>query len=100
MESRVAKRVTSNLRRYAVVGAEQRLLELATEAAEIFAMFPELRGPGRGFMARAKAEPDAPKAPKKRRGRRKLSADARKRMSEAQKARWAKRKAKGGSGTK
>jgi len=96
----VAKRQKSDLRRYAVVGAEQRLLELAEEAAAIFAIFPELRAPGRGFMAKAAGRggpaADAAAAPTKRR-RRKMSADARRRISEAQKARWAKQKAAGAS---
>jgi hypothetical protein len=98
----VAKRQkkTNDLRRYAVVGAEQRLLELAEEAAAIFAIFPELRAPGRGFMAKAGARSesaagDAVAAPTKRRRRRKMSAEARKRISDAQKARWAKQKAAG-----
>jgi hypothetical protein len=98
----VAKRQkkTNDLRRYAVVGAEQRLLELAEEAAAIFAIFPELRAPGRGFMAKGRGESapgDADAAPTKRRRRRKMSAEARKRISDAQKARWAKQKAAGGN---
>ena len=96
----MAKRQGNNLRRYAVVGAEQRLLELAEEAAGIFAMFPELRAPGRGFMAggqgRRGRRAAAGAAPRRRR-RRKMSAEARKRISDAQKARWARQKAAGGS---
>ena len=98
----MAKRAEGDLRRYAVVGAEQRLLELAEEAARIFAIFPELRAPGRGFMAarRGRSGDEAPAKsegapPVKRRRRRKMSADARRRISEAQKARWAKQKAAG-----
>lgn len=95
----MAKRQGDSLRRYAVVGAEQRLLELAEEAAGIFAMFPELRAPGRGFMARQDGPTGqaAGSAAPRRRRRRKMSADARKRISEAQKARWARQKAAGGS---
>jgi hypothetical protein len=96
----LAKRQSNNLRRYAVVGAEQRLLELAEEAAGIFAMFPELRAPGRGFMAEAqgrRARQSAEMAAPRRRRRRKMSAEARKRISDAQKARWARQKAAGGS---
>jgi hypothetical protein len=97
----VAKRQGNNLRRYAVVGAEQRLLELAEEAAGIFAMFPEVRAPGRGFMAGGRSgrtrQPAAQAAPRRRRRRRKMSAEARKRISDAQKARWARQKAAGGS---
>jgi hypothetical protein len=95
----VAKRQKDNLRRYAVVGAEQRLLELAEEAAGIFAIFPELRAPGRGFMAgglEGRARPSAGTAAPRRR-RRKMSAEARKRISDAQKARWARQRAAGGS---
>ena len=100
----MAKRQKSDMRRYAVVGAEQRLLQLAEEAAAIFAIFPELRAPGRGFMARvggrgASTATDAVAAPGRKRRRRKMSAEARKRISDAQKARWAKQKAAGG-GTK
>jgi hypothetical protein len=96
----VAKRQKDNLRRYAVVGAEQRLLELAEEAAGIFAIFPELRAPGRGFMAggrHGRARPSAGTAAPRRRRRRKMSAEARKRISDAQKARWARQRAAGGS---
>ena len=98
----MAKRQSSELREYAVVGAEQRLLELAEEAARIFAIFPELRAPGRGFMAESGSRQAAgraevtPTSSRKRR-RRKMSADARKRISEAQKARWAKQKREGAS---
>lgn len=99
----MAKRQDSDLRRYAVVGAERRLLELADERATILATFPELRAAGRGLVAkngRRSASPASDAAvtpaPKKRR-RRTMSADARRRISEAQKARWAKQKAAGGS---
>ena len=97
----MAKRQGNNLRRYAVVGAEQRLLELAQEAAGIFAMFPELRARGRGFMAEGQVRRSAGQtagdaAPRPRR-RRKMSAEARKRISDAQKARWARQRAAGGS---
>ena len=96
----MAKRQGNNLRRYAVVGAEQRLLELAEEAAGIFAMFPELRAPGRGFMAagrRSSGRQPAQTTASPRRRRRKMSAEARKRISDAQKARWARQKAGGGA---
>lgn len=94
----MAKRMTNDFRRYAVVGAEQRLLELAQEAAEIFAIFPELRAPGRGFMALRKGsrrgDPgSANEAQPRKRRRRKMSAEARKRISDAQKARWKRQKA-------
>jgi len=81
-------------RRYALVGAEQRLLEIAEEAAKIFRVFPELRARGRGFTALRGGAPAAEQAgrPGRKRGRRRrtMSAEARKRISDAQKARWAK----------
>jgi hypothetical protein len=39
----------TDLRAWAVKGAEQRLLEIADEARAIFRAFPELRQQGRGF---------------------------------------------------
>ena len=98
-----------DLRSYAVMGAEQRLLQIANEAANIFRVFPELRG--RGFMtpsvpSRARAaksrtrrvmDADGQK-PKKR--RRKMSAAARKRIGDAQRARWANQRAANGMATK
>ena len=102
------QRQQSDLRPYALIGAEQRLLEIAEEARAIFRAFPELRAPDRGFGAGGQREspflrgPGAAhdgesvgngrRKPGRRRGRRKMSAAARKRMSEAQKARWAKSK--------
>ena len=88
----MAKRVADNLRGYAVAGAEQRLVELSKEAERIFGLFPELRG--RGFLAAKRGGPKgstSEAAPKRR--RRKMSAEARNRISEAQKARWKKQKA-------
>jgi hypothetical protein len=97
----VATREENDIRRYAVTGAEHRLLEIAEEAAEIFRVFPELRERGRGFDAigaRAAENTGATQEPQKRRRRRsKMSADARRRISEAQKARWATRKAQAGA---
>ena len=77
------------------MGAEQRLLQIAEEAARIFQTFPELRD--RGFMARGAdsggAENVQGRRPAKRR-RGTISAEGRRRISEAQKARWAKLKRK------
>ena len=98
----------SNLRAYAVIGAEQRLLQIAEEARAIFQAFPELRAPNRGSglavearvrfrgerrLRKAAACGEWSKAQAEGR-RRKMSAAARKRISEAQKARWAKQKAR------
>jgi hypothetical protein len=99
----VAKRSDGDLRRYAVVGAEHRLLEIAEEAGRIFQAFPELRARGRGLdavrgaSASAGAAPAAAEPRGRRRRRRKMSAEARKRISDAQKARWAKQKSGGGT---
>ena len=85
----MAKRQANDLRRWAVIGAEQRLLAIAEEAAMIFRVFPELRA--RGFMAKgATAGSNTSQQDRPVRRRRKMSAEARKRISDAQKARWAK----------
>lgn len=97
----MAKRIDANLRRWALIGAEQRLLELAEEAAAIHREFPELRQRGGGGRTpgagRGPEGNEQPVGRRRRRRRRTMSAEARKRISEAQKARWAKQKAGGGS---
>ena len=94
----MAKRQSDDLRQWAVIGAEHRLLQIAEEAGAIFHAFPELRD--RGFMA--DDSKDAPAASRGRKGgaaspaprkRRKLSAAARKKIGDAQRKRWAKQKA-------
>jgi hypothetical protein len=86
-----------DMRVWALKGAEQRLLEMAQEARAIYAAFPELRDGGEvGNGARRPGRPrkqDAgltSEAPRKR--RRKMSKEARQKISEAQKARWAKQR--------
>lgn len=86
----MAKR-QGDLRKWALIGAEQRLIQLAEEAAAIHREFPELRQ-----RKRASATPATPSPNRGGRRRRKMSADARKRISEAQKARWAKTRARKG----
>lgn len=89
----------SDLRAWAVKGAEQRLVEIAGEARWIFSAFPELRVPGRGFdvgddagaQGRAKAAPQPRRA---RRARRRLSAAARKALSARMTKYWAERRKK------
>jgi hypothetical protein len=133
---------SGQLRQWAVRGAEQRLQEIAAEAAAIYQAFPELRdrsprtaapapaaaapaakrGGRRGNMSAAqrkavgermrkywaarresaggaasagsaKAAAGRPaRAAKKTRGPRQMSAAARKRISDAQKKRWAERR--------
>jgi hypothetical protein len=77
-----------DVREWALKGAEQRLVEIADEARAIFTAFPELRDDGRGFDSVRAQAPEAPGP----RGRA-ISAAARKRISDAQKARWAKQRA-------
>ncbi len=88
------------MRTWALKGAEQRLLEISEEAAAIYASFPELRDTG-GINRQTRRGPGRPRTAAgdsndagSPRGRRKrtMSADARRRISEAQKARWARQK--------
>ena len=92
----MAKR--TDVRQWAVIGAEQRLLQISEEAAAIYRTFPELRRRGgapraRGRRAQGAATDtgDTGVSPGPR--RRRLSAAARKRISDAQKRRWAKQRA-------
>ena len=75
------------LREWAITGAGQRLLEIAREAEAIHRAFPELRERGAG-PGKARKTTGAGGA-RTGGGRRKLSAAARKRISDAQKKRWA-----------
>jgi len=68
-------------------GATLRLQELKAEIAQLMKAFPHLRY----GSAVSPAMPDAVEEPKTRRSRT-MSAAARKKISEAQKARWAKQK--------
>ena len=99
----------NDLRSYAVIGAEQRLLQIALEAANIFRVFPELRNRGfmtpgvpggtRGTQSRS-GRPVAGDDETPKRRRRRMSAAARKRIGDAQRARWAKQKAANGVAAK
>jgi len=102
----VAKTAISEMMAWALIGAEQRLVQLAEEAAAIHRQFPELRqrsgqrsSSGSNPLGTLRTEPaessDGRRGPQRRR-RRTMSADARRRISEAQKARWAKQKAREG----
>jgi hypothetical protein len=88
---------TSDLRSWAVKGAEQRLGEIAEEAKVIFQTFPELRHRGRGFdlpkaSARADGSVESPAKATNRSHRRKMSAAARKAVSARMKKYWAERR--------
>jgi hypothetical protein len=79
------------------MGAEARLLQISEEAAAIHRAFPELRrgggrgiGRGRGRGQSASSDGADTAAAGQPRRRRRLSAAARKRISDAQKKRWAK----------
>ena len=96
----MAKRQTTDLHKWATLGAGQRLRELREEITSIYRAFPGLRGTQGRRAAKGSRGPRATGAtaagsgealPKRR--RRKMSAEARKRISDAQKARWAKQRA-------
>jgi hypothetical protein len=71
-----------DLRRYAVVGAEARLIQMAQEADAIYRAFPELRG-GRGQSSRATPNGgNTSEGGAQRRRRSKMSAAQRKAVSE------------------
>jgi hypothetical protein len=84
----------SDLRAWAVKGAEQRLLEIAQEARTIFQTFPELRGAGRGFdfQASAKRHTSGADADTSKRRRHRMSAAARKAVGARMKKYWAERR--------
>jgi hypothetical protein len=75
---------SSDLQAWARLGARQRLRDINEERVKILATFPDLRG-----GTTSQRSTGAPTGRKRRR----MSADARRRISEAQKARWAKQKA-------
>jgi hypothetical protein len=83
-----------DLRKYARAGAEVRLKEIDAERQQIFSAFPELRsGTASGERQPRAARTGAAKAGTARK-RRRMSAEARKRISDAQKRRWAAHRAK------
>jgi len=105
----VAKRQVQEFRQWATLGAQQRLLQIHEEQAAIFRAFPELRRATRGRPpTRSGAEGSktetgngtaaANTAGGRRKRRQKISVEGRKRISEAQKARWAKQRATAPSG--
>ena len=89
----------AQLREWAVRGAEQRLLEIANEAAAIHRAFPELRQRGRRPGA---TEDGEAVRPARRRRRSRMSAANRRAVSERMKKYWAERRggaAKSAAGT-
>jgi len=85
----------SDLRRYALLGAEARLLQIGQEAASIYQAFPELRKQS-GTRGRPKRTPDAATATAgrtRRRGR--MTAEQREAVRERMKRYWAQRRSSG-----
>ena len=78
-----------DLRKYARAGAEVRLREIDEEREQIFRVFPELDS---GSQTRDRGRPASTAEPPRK--RRTMSAEARKRISDAQKRRWAAQRAK------
>ena len=83
----------AELRRLARIGAEARLEVIQREMATIYATFPALRGRSKETDSSLGNDAEPPGAHPKRR-RRRMSADARKRIWDAQRKRWAEWKAK------
>jgi hypothetical protein len=82
---------SSHILEMARKGAEHRYREIKAEIASLVEHFPHLAGQPSAPQSSTQAEAPAPR----HRKRRKMSAAARKKISDAQKARWAKQKAKG-----
>jgi hypothetical protein len=93
----MAKRQTSDILRWAHLGAAARLKELDDERAAILKAFPALNSASaratRARIAKENVETSDYDARPARRKRRTMSAAARKRISDAQKKRWAAQRA-------
>ena len=87
---------SAQLRQWAVRGAEQRLQEIAAEAAAIHQAFPELRDRGARSAPTATA---ATAAKGRRRGRSNMTATQRKAVSERMRKYWAARRESAGGAT-
>lgn len=86
----------AQLRQWAARGAEQRLQEIATEAAAIYQAFPELRDRAKRRVATAMVVTSARAG---RRGRANMSAAQRKAVSERMRKYWAARREGAGGAT-
>ncbi|HEU4928178.1 MAG TPA: hypothetical protein VFT24_14075 [Vicinamibacterales bacterium] len=82
---------SSDLRRYAMLGAEARLAELNKEAAGIYQAFPELRKQRGARRVPAAAGVGAPRTGQRRR-RRTMSAAQREEVRQRMKRYWAQRR--------
>jgi hypothetical protein len=82
--------VADTQREWARLGAATRLQQIEQERQAIFAAFPELR---RGVPASSSSLPTGPRRRGGSRKGRKLSNEAKKRMSEGMRKYWARRRA-------
>jgi hypothetical protein len=89
----MAKR-QSELQRFAAIGALAHIEKLQAEIDRIRKAFPTLSRAGRS-TASTSVSSDSAHPPARVRRKRKMSAAARKLISEAQKARWAKQRSEG-----
>jgi hypothetical protein len=78
---------------WALHGLEQEIATTKRRLQELEAQARQLRGSTRGATTAGDGAPAAVRTVKTARKRRKLSADARRRIAEAQKRRWAKARA-------
>jgi hypothetical protein len=88
----------AELRRFARLGAEARLQELEQERAAIFGAFPSLTKVASAPIRGVTSDGDGSAEPTPRRRRRKMSREARQRIADAQRKRWAEWKANKGNG--
>ena len=89
----------TDLRRFAILGAEARLLQIAEEAAAIYTVFPELRDrQDRGANGHRSGKDSSGRAGVRGRKRRSLDSDQRKAVSERMKKYWAERRSRAGGG--
>ena len=87
----------SEFRRYALLGAEARLLQIDKETASIYQAFPELRKQA-GAQDAQKRTPDAAAGRGRRRGG--MSAAQREAVRERMKRYWAQRRSSGATSTR
>src|SRR4051812_5536374 len=85
---------SSDIRRYAIAGAEARLAEMTQESAAILRAFPELREDGKRRVGGASTRRNGTESdtPVPRRRRSKMSAAQRKAVGERMKKYWAARR--------
>jgi hypothetical protein len=87
--------IDSTLHRYALLGAQARLQQLADETADVYRQFPQLRT-GRGRQVDGADSTSPSPAPQRKRSR--MSAANRKAVSERMRKYWAERRAQNADG--